>query len=336
MRLKSWGAVALLAALCIAVAVVLAGTYTASQQVPEFYSQALALETSKAQKASQELGSRVSMLYNEVRRTGRWDALFTAEQINGWLAVDLVENHADLLAPNVQDPRVQIDEGEITLAARIEGETFSTVFTLTFEPYLYAPNVVAFRIIKARAGLLPIPMTDVLREVTYAVETVGLPLSWTQVDGDPVALVTLIPHRTKDESVRWLDQLEVHTGEIYVAGRTTPANGSVAAPAHTLPESLADVALFSAKLKKRMATETPALALGNLQPTVKSKPKAKSQSKPRQRPAKAESAAENAPSMNRSNDAGAEPPAPLAEEYPVESLTPQDEEAVLEQEIDQR
>lgn len=335
MRMKSWGAVALLAALCIAVAVVLAGTYTASQQVPEFYSQALALETSKAQKASQELGSRVSMLYNEVRRTGRWDALFTAEQINGWLAVDLVENHADLLAPNVHDPRVQIDEGEITLAARIEGEAFSTVFTLTFEPYLYAPNVIAFRIIKARAGLLPIPMTDVLREVSYAVETVGLPLSWTQVDGDPVALVTLIPHGAEGKSVRSLDQLEVHPGEIYLAGRTTPAKGAVAA-------SLADVALFSAKLKQRMARETPALALGNLEQMAKARTKAQSQPAPqKKKPAQTETDLANPPSTNLPGET--EAPAPLtaleslAEEYPVvETFAPQDAEEALEQEIIQR
>ena len=246
MRWKSWGAVALLAALCAAVVIVLAGTYTASQQAPEFYTEALALDTADQAEAAEEMGSRVTMLYNQVRRAGSWNALFTAEQINAWLAVDLEQNHPELLPANVKEPRVQIHDGSVTVAARISGETFSTIFTLTLEPSLYEPNVVAFRIQRARAGLLPIPLNDVLREVTNAVENLGLPLSWIQVDGDPVALVTLTPQRDREENVRWLDQLEVQQGEIYVAGRTTPSGDVAERSSDAMPHSLEELALLPA------------------------------------------------------------------------------------------
>ncbi len=243
-RLKSWSGIVLLAVLATTIAAVLAGTYTVSQQVPEFYSQALSVKKEVQTKASREMGSRVSMLYNEVRRAGRWDALFTAEQINGWLAVDLEQNHKEVLAENVHEPRVQISSDSITLAARIDGDTLSTVFTLTVEPYLYRPNVVAFRVRKARAGLLPIPMNDVLREVSTAMENLGLPLSWIQVEGDPVALVTIIPQPDQEENVRWLDQLEIHDGEIYVAGRTLPSDGIIGAPDSEAARPLARLAML--------------------------------------------------------------------------------------------
>jgi hypothetical protein len=273
--MKSWGAVGLLGGICAAVAVVLACTYTASQQVPDFYSEALAIDASAQEKASEEMGSRVTMLFNEVRRAGRWDVLFTAEQINGWLAVDLARKHPELITDNVHDPRVRIDDETVTLAARIDSGGFSTVFTLTFEPYLYEPNVIAFRIKKARAGLLPIPMNDVLREVNAAVKNLGVPLSWTQVEGDPVALLALVPGRDGDNGARSLDQLEVRENEIYVAGRTTPAGQMSAAPRGDLSQSLVNLAMLpeaSEREKKRAASpklSVPAESVPAAKPTGK-------------------------------------------------------------------
>ena len=58
---------------------------------------------------------------------GRWQALFTAEQINGWMAVDLARNFPNTLPPGVVDPRVDIRPEGVTVACRyLEGAVATT------------------------------------------------------------------------------------------------------------------------------------------------------------------------------------------------------------------
>src|SRR5215467_5920384 len=71
-------------------AAVLGGLYWACQQSPPFYNQALAQDPATAHSASDALVRQAAELASDVRRPGRWQAQFTAEQINGWLAYDEV------------------------------------------------------------------------------------------------------------------------------------------------------------------------------------------------------------------------------------------------------
>jgi hypothetical protein len=45
-----------------------------------------------------------------------------------------------------------------------------------------------------------------------------LPLHWSQIDGDPVALVTIATARDEEGRAVQLDTLELHDGELYLAG----------------------------------------------------------------------------------------------------------------------
>lgn len=218
------------------------GTYQAYRYVPDFYEQALTKEPAAQREASQELSSRVTMLYSDAQQTGDWKALFTQEQINGWLAVDLVEKHGELLPPTIHDPRIEISPETLTLALRIEDESINAVFSLSVEVYLAESNVVAFRLRKARAGALPIPMSEVLVHLTTAAEHLNLPLRWTQVENDPVALLTVEPQKDSEDNVLHLDALELQNQEIFLSGRTMPAseaapgNGGAMLPTHVARE----------------------------------------------------------------------------------------------------
>ena len=70
----------------------LGGAYYAARQVRPFYEQALKIEPAVLEQGSRELESRATALYSDVKQVGRWQALFTTEQINGWLATQLAEN----------------------------------------------------------------------------------------------------------------------------------------------------------------------------------------------------------------------------------------------------
>ena len=64
-------------------------------------------------------------------------------------------------ADDVRPPRGDRPE-RITVACRFEQGGVSSVLSLTVEPYVPEPNVVALRIVRARAGLLPVPLGRVL------------------------------------------------------------------------------------------------------------------------------------------------------------------------------
>ena len=119
---------------------------------------------------------------------GRWRTIWTAEQINAWLAVLLPQKLPGKLPREFVDPRVAIDRGGITLACRYRGPYGQTVLTLVVEPYVPEPGVLALRIRKARAGLAPLPLGDILARVAAAVRAADFHATWLAEPrgGDPV------------------------------------------------------------------------------------------------------------------------------------------------------
>ncbi len=211
-----------LASLCglLLLAAVAGGVYWASQRVPGFYREELDREPQVQRAASEAMLENASALASNVSKEGRWSALFTAEQINGWLAVDAVENHPDLLPADIADPRIRIQPGRATFACRHGRGSLSTVVTLSVGLHLVKPNVVALRIDHVRAGVLPIPLSQILDGVAEAARRLNVHLAWRQVDGDPVALLTIPPARDGDDTEYELEALELRDGLIYLAGRT--------------------------------------------------------------------------------------------------------------------
>jgi hypothetical protein len=220
---KFAGIVSLLALAAILVAVGVVALTT--RHVPEFYAEAITAEPQVQRQANDELLERATTLNNDLRKRGRWQALFTAEQINGWLSVDLEENHPELLAEGFSEPRIQIRKGKATIACRYKQGVMNTVASATFELYLVEPDVLALRIDSVRAGALPMPMKAIVDGVAIAAERLNLRLNWRQEKGDPVALISL-PSAHDDKSVYKLDALELRDGELYIAGRTEPYSPS--------------------------------------------------------------------------------------------------------------
>jgi hypothetical protein len=216
-----WISALVIVALVLLVAGALLALYAASQRVPQAYRQALMMETAEQVEGSDEMLQRATALASDVEREGQWSALFTVEQINGWLAVDLIENHADTLPPNVSDPRVAIRPDEVTVFCQFDHGRFKSVLSLSVDVYLSEPNVVAVRMRGARAGSLPLPLGDVLEQVTEAAGRWELPIRWRQAQGDPVALISLPTRRGDDGKRVELQDLRLGDGELYLAGSTS-------------------------------------------------------------------------------------------------------------------
>ena len=194
--------------------------YRGTQYVPEEYIAVLEADPVEAAEAKDEALRQAAALQSNVKKPGRWRALFTQEQLNGWLAVDLPQNHADALPDSVSDPRVVIEPEQVTLFCRVEMSGVTTVASLTVQPHVPEPNILAVRICKARAGSVPMPLGEALDRLSDIAGRAGYHLQWQQADGDPVAVLTVPPPRSDNGIAIQIDTLELDDGELYLSGTT--------------------------------------------------------------------------------------------------------------------
>lgn len=196
--------------------------YRAAQHEPAFYQQAMRIEPQQQAQAGDELEQHVLELHNEVRTAGTWEAVFTEDQINGWLAADLPEKFPGVLPEGVASPRVAIRDNEIQIAARYEHKLVKSVVSIILGVCLTdETNTVAVTIKRIRAGMLPVPIRQCLDRISRTAEKGEIPLRWSQDEGDPVAFVT-IPSTRRDYAHReiFVETIELREGEIYMSGRT--------------------------------------------------------------------------------------------------------------------
>jgi hypothetical protein len=213
-------AVYVLGGLLIGLALGVLGLYLASRHVPAGYRKALEIDPATLAKGSDEMVRKTTALASQVKKGGKWQARFTAEEINGWFAVDMKKNHANLLPPEASDPRVTISPEQMTLFCRYQRGGAASVLSLAVDVYLAEPNVVALRIRRARAGALPLPLDEVLEQIKREAQRRQQPLQWQQAQGDPVAIVPLSLRDRDSGRVVRVETLELREGEIVVSGTT--------------------------------------------------------------------------------------------------------------------
>lgn len=215
LRLSLW-----IAGLCVVIVVlVLVGLYLAVRHEPAFYRATLDINRAALEKGSDRMLRKATALQNALMRPGRWELRVTAEEINGWLAVDLPRNHPSALPPSLGDPRVAISPDEMILACRYDAGGVRSVLSLTVQPYLAQPNVVALRIVRARAGLLPMPLKTVLDGLSGAAHAMQSRLTWADADGMPVALLSMPDDMDADRTVR-IEALELLDGAVRITVAT--------------------------------------------------------------------------------------------------------------------
>ncbi len=200
------------------------GLYRASQQRPDFYVRVLKGEPEAQKVAGYQLEQQVLELQNETREPGTWEAVFTEQQLNGWLAADLPLKFPRLLPKYVQDPRVAICEERVQVGCKYQGPTLASVMSVSLQIHLTdEPNTLAVKLENARVGSLPAPLTQFLDRITQVAASSNVPVRWGQTEGDPIALIT-IPKSHPDyvHHEIHLEHIEIRDGEVRLSGRTAP------------------------------------------------------------------------------------------------------------------
>jgi hypothetical protein len=108
------------------------------------------------------------------------------------------------------------------LGFHYQGERIDAVVSVEAEAFMADDDVAAIRLHDARVGDLPLPMTRVVESINKGAGKLDLAIRWTQLDGDPVLLLSLVDALSTDEEERRLKLLKLRDGELLLTGSTEP------------------------------------------------------------------------------------------------------------------
>lgn len=206
--------------LAAGVVLLVLGLWLAVRHVPAGYRRLAVAEQAEAKKASDEMVRRALELRNALARGGRWQACFSQEHLNGWFAVDMLQNHPGALPTGWSDPRVQIGPDGIIGYCRWQGGMVDCVASIHCEVSLVESNVLAVRIRRVRAGALPVPLKEVIDRMTRLAAQQQIRLEWRQTGGDPVALIRLDFRHPETRRQVQVESLRLQEGSVCFAGST--------------------------------------------------------------------------------------------------------------------
>lgn len=195
---------------------------------PKFYRTMARQPRARREAEAKRFVANSLQLSNSIRNEPVWEAVFSDEEVNAWLAEDLVTQFADQLPPEVHDPRLVFETDRVTLAFRLEQGPVKSVIWVVARPRVPEGNVLELTLEKIRAGVFPVRADDVLDRIVEHVRASGVDVSWKRVDGRPVVLVRYQPDSDREDVE--LETVQISDGQIRLAGKSNRERGIVRAP----------------------------------------------------------------------------------------------------------
>ena len=170
-------------------------------------------------------------LRNDISNERDWQAVFTDQEVNAWLAEDLITHFADQIPPEVHEPRVAFGSDRISLAFQMDRGPIRTVIWVVARASIPEDNVLSLTFEKIRAGVIPISAEGLIGPITERARDHGLDIRWSRDGGLPVATIRYVPDHGRSDIV--LERLSVRQGQIRLSGRSDRLEGAFIIP--TLP-----------------------------------------------------------------------------------------------------
>lgn len=189
---------------------------------PPFYNALVAIPQGVRQRESRRFLNESLRLRNDLANEAAWDVAFTDEEVNAWLAEDLVAQFADQLPPGVHDPRILFEPDRATIAFEMRSGAFPSVVWAVLQVSVPEPNVLGLVVERIRAGAVPIPAERALGPLIAHARKQGL-----QVDWDP---------RTNPAEVRIHYQADIGRRDIHLENIRL-ANGSIRLSGSSEPQA---------------------------------------------------------------------------------------------------
>src|SRR3954469_22675976 len=250
----------LIIGLTLALLVILPGAIWVSlTHQPRFYRTRVHVPREQVQAEAKSFVAHSLQLRNDIVNEPTWEAVFTDQEVNAWLAEDLVTHFADQLPPEVHEPRVMFEMDRVTLAFELDQGPVRSVIWVVARPHIPEANVLELTLEKIRAGVLPVPADRVLDRITEHARNHGLDVRWRPgIEGLPIVTIRYTPDSARDDVK--LEQIQIQAGQIRLAGRSNHARGVVRAV--TLPTRKVLQSKFPRrKVQARVAPEGPSPSL---------------------------------------------------------------------------
>ena len=194
---------------------------------PDFYRVTVQLPKGEQEKEAKEFVAQSLQLRNDICNEPTWEAVFTDQQVNAWLAEDLVTHFADQLPSEVHEPRVMFEMDRVTLAFELDQGPVRSVIWVVARPRIPEGNVLELTLEKMRAGVLPIPADKVLDKLTKHAQAQGLDFQWKREDGFPVVTIRYKSQKGRDDVK--LERVQIRKGEIRLTGISDVSRGQISA-----------------------------------------------------------------------------------------------------------
>ena len=135
---------------------------------PAYYRDIVSLPHAQSEAKARHFVAQSLQLRNDICNEPTWEAVFSDQEVNAWLAEDLVTHFADQLPPEVHDPRVLFETDRVILAFQLQRGGVQSVITVSARPRVPEGNTVELTLEKIRAGILPVPADNILDQIIRA------------------------------------------------------------------------------------------------------------------------------------------------------------------------
>jgi hypothetical protein len=217
--------VASLAALAVLGAVVPLAIWRSLTYEPPFYRKLAAVDRQIRRVEADRFVSQTFQLRNDIANEDRWEASFTDEEVNAWLAEHLMTHFAEYLPAGVRDPLVVFDLDRVTLAFKLTRGPFTSLVWAVARVQVASDNTIELRLEKIRAGAMPVSPEEVVGPIIVQAQAHGLDVEWRKDRGEPIAQFRYSPSPGRLDVV--LERVVVLDGRLYISGRSDRQAGRV-------------------------------------------------------------------------------------------------------------
>ncbi|MCY2964943.1 MAG: hypothetical protein NT069_15105 [Planctomycetota bacterium] len=215
----------ILGAVAAAVVALTALAWWAITWEPPFYHSASQLppDSDSVRKLSKTMTQRVMQFADEVRNEPTFEADFTEEQVNAWLADELERKHSQLLPKELGRPRVHFSDRQFEIACQYRHDVVTTVASGTVKAWVTDDHLLALEVDTLRDGRIPLPIASILEPLVRQLRSQNRRAEWRQIDGHEVLVVDLLEiddgSQSDDKVDRVLETVELKPGVIRLKGR---------------------------------------------------------------------------------------------------------------------
>ena len=201
-----------------------AGAWFSLTYEPYYYRAMVGLSREQRAGRAKKFVAQSLQLRNDICNEPNWEAVFTDQEVNAWLAEDLVTYFADQLPPEVNEPRLLFELDRIILAFQLRQRGVQSVITVVARPRVPGGNTIELTLEKIRAGILPVPADNILDRIIEYARYHGVDVEWARKDGFPVVVMRYTPNIDREDVQ--LEELQIRDHQIRLAGRSDRAKGA--------------------------------------------------------------------------------------------------------------